>query len=183
MGKSTVSPTPTKNVTSMTNQTVLICGEHQVPKEWKATTFVYDDDGVSIEVPNVYVWVCPIDGEASFTSDTTDELIEALPTLSHLPSGLASVARCQPGTSFVLPSVLARRSQRECDHLDSLNCPTGRRAYFAAFARSIGCRPHSQSKLLLITWLSRETFEHQPRSSCGNHRMIQLAGSVLQGSF
>src|SRR4051794_23045061 len=33
----------------MTNQTVQICGEQQVPREWKATTFVYDDDGVSIE--------------------------------------------------------------------------------------------------------------------------------------
>jgi len=43
----------------MTNETVPICGEHQVPKEWKATTFVYDDDGVSIEVPNVYGWGCP----------------------------------------------------------------------------------------------------------------------------
>ena len=38
----------------------------------------YDDDGVSIEVPNVHAWVCPVDGKASFTSDTTDELIETV---------------------------------------------------------------------------------------------------------
>lgn len=70
-----------QKVTSMTNQTVPVCGEHQVSKEWKATTFIYDDDGVSIEVPNVYAWVCPIVGEASFTPDTTDELIETVPDL------------------------------------------------------------------------------------------------------
>lgn len=78
MGESSASPTQTKEVTSMTNQAVPICGAHQAPKEWKATTFVYDDDGVSIEVPNVYAWVCPIDGQASITSDTTDELIETV---------------------------------------------------------------------------------------------------------
>lgn len=60
MVESTVSPTQTKRVTSMNKQTVPICGEHQVLKEWKATTFIYDDDGVSIEVPNVYAWVCPL---------------------------------------------------------------------------------------------------------------------------
>ena len=54
MGESSISSTETTDVKSMTNQTVPICGEHQVPKEWKATTFVYDNDGVSIEVPNVY---------------------------------------------------------------------------------------------------------------------------------
>lgn len=78
MGESTLSPMQTENETNMCNQTGLICGEHQVPKEWKASTFAYDDDGVSIEVPHVYAWVCPIDGEASFTSDTTDELIETV---------------------------------------------------------------------------------------------------------
>ena len=54
-------------------QPVPICGEHQVSKEWKQTTFEYDEDGVSIQVPNVYVWVCPRDEEASFTPETTDE--------------------------------------------------------------------------------------------------------------
>jgi hypothetical protein len=59
----------------MSTQPVPICAEHQVSKEWKPTTFAYDDDGISIQVPNVYAWVCPEDGEPSFTPDTTDELI------------------------------------------------------------------------------------------------------------
>ena len=100
MGESTVSPTKTKNVISMTNQTVPICGEHQVPKEWKATTFVYEDDGVSIEVPNVYAWVCPIDGEASFTSDTTDELIETVRELVT-PAKRARERRSMP-TEYIV---------------------------------------------------------------------------------
>ena len=71
-------PLPNFTFRPTTDQTIPICGEHQVPKEWKATTFVYDDDGVSIEVPTVYAWVCPIDGEVSLTPDTTDELIETV---------------------------------------------------------------------------------------------------------
>jgi hypothetical protein len=62
----------------MNNQAVPRCGEHNVAKEWKPATFVYYDDGVSIQVPDVYAWVCPTDGEASFTPDTTDELIETV---------------------------------------------------------------------------------------------------------
>jgi len=52
-----------------------ICGEHRLPKEWRPITFEYKDDGISIRVPNVYAWVCPVDGEASFTPETVDELI------------------------------------------------------------------------------------------------------------
>jgi hypothetical protein len=59
----------------MSDQTVPICGEHQVLKEWRPSTFVYDDDGISIQVPNVYAWVCARDNEASFTPETTNELI------------------------------------------------------------------------------------------------------------
>ena len=59
----------------MTNEAVPICNEHQVSKQWGPTTFEYDEDGISIKVPNVYAWICPSDGEASFTPDTTDELI------------------------------------------------------------------------------------------------------------
>src|SRR5437660_11149827 len=59
----------------MNNQPVPMCGEHQVSKQWAPTTFEYDEDGVSIRVPNIYAWVCPQDGEASFTRETTDELI------------------------------------------------------------------------------------------------------------
>ena len=44
-------------------------------KEWHPTIFEYSDRGISIRVPNVYAWVCPVDGEASFMPDTVDELI------------------------------------------------------------------------------------------------------------
>ena len=59
----------------ITSQSVPVCGEHQITKEWRPTTFEYGEDGVSIRVPNIYAWVCPQDGEASFTPETTDELI------------------------------------------------------------------------------------------------------------
>jgi YgiT-type zinc finger domain-containing protein len=57
------------------NKPAPVCGEHQVEKEWRQTTFEYRDDGISVRVPNVYAWVCPEDGEASFTPETVDELI------------------------------------------------------------------------------------------------------------
>ncbi|MYB63636.1 YgiT-type zinc finger protein [Candidatus Poribacteria bacterium] len=50
----------------------------QHKKEWQQTVFSYNEDGVSIRIPNVYAWVCPVDGEASFTPETADELITAL---------------------------------------------------------------------------------------------------------
>ena len=100
MGESPISPAQTKKLTSMTDQTIPTCGEHQVPKQWKATTFVYDDDGVSIEVPNVYAWVCPIDGEASFTPDTTDELIETVRDLVP-PAKRARERRSMP-TEYIV---------------------------------------------------------------------------------
>jgi hypothetical protein len=28
-----------------------------------------------VQVPGVYAWVCPVDGEASFTPETFDELL------------------------------------------------------------------------------------------------------------
>jgi YgiT-type zinc finger domain-containing protein len=59
----------------MATKSIPICGEHQIPKEWRPTTFEYSDEGISIRVPNVYAWVCPINGEASFTPETVDELI------------------------------------------------------------------------------------------------------------
>jgi RNA polymerase subunit RPABC4/transcription elongation factor Spt4 len=59
----------------MATKSIPICGEHQIPKEWRPTTFEYSDEGISIRVPNVYAWGCPINGEASFTPETVDELI------------------------------------------------------------------------------------------------------------
>jgi len=52
-----------------------ICGQHNVLKEWRSTAFEYTDAGISVRVPNVLAWVCPKDGEASFTPETVDELI------------------------------------------------------------------------------------------------------------
>jgi len=59
----------------MTSQTSPTCTEHHTAKEWRATTFEYQEEGISVRVPNVYAWVCPEDGEASFTPETTDEII------------------------------------------------------------------------------------------------------------
>jgi len=59
----------------MTDNYAPICGEHHTLKEWRSATFEYEDEGISIQVPNVYAWVCPIDGEASFTPETVDELL------------------------------------------------------------------------------------------------------------
>ena len=51
------------------------CGAHQRLKEWRPTTFEYREEGISVRVPNVYAWVCPEDGEASFTPEIVDEII------------------------------------------------------------------------------------------------------------
>jgi len=59
----------------MTTKPVPICGQHHIQKEWRQTVFEYTDEGISVRVPNVYAWVCPADGEASFTPETVDELI------------------------------------------------------------------------------------------------------------
>lgn len=53
-----------------------ICATHNMPKEWTLTTFEYGEEGISIRIPHVYAWVCPICGEASFTPEITDELIQ-----------------------------------------------------------------------------------------------------------
>jgi hypothetical protein len=60
-----------------------ICGEHQVPKEWRETTFEYKENRISVRVPGVYAWVCPVDGEASFLPDTVDELIATVRELKE----------------------------------------------------------------------------------------------------
>lgn len=56
----------------MTTQPVPICGEHSTSKEWASTIFAYDEEGISVRVPHVQAWVCPIDGEASFTAETVE---------------------------------------------------------------------------------------------------------------
>src|SRR5437762_8484286 len=64
--------------TRMSSETVPICAEHRTSKEWRPTTFEYEEEGVSIRVPNINAWVCPQDGEASFTPETVDELIDTV---------------------------------------------------------------------------------------------------------
>ena len=54
---------------------VPVCSEHQIDKKWSMTTFEYSEEGITIQVPNVPAWICPRDGEASFTPETVDELI------------------------------------------------------------------------------------------------------------
>lgn len=60
------------------------CGEHHVEKEWRPTTFEYSEEDVTVRVPNIYAWVCPASGEASFTPDTVDELITTVRELIEL---------------------------------------------------------------------------------------------------
>jgi len=39
---------------------------------------------VVVRVPNIYAWVCPENGEASFTPDTSDELITTVRELIEI---------------------------------------------------------------------------------------------------
>jgi YgiT-type zinc finger domain-containing protein len=84
----------------MTNQAIPICGEHQAPKEWRPTTFEYSEEGVSIRVPNIEAWVCPADGEASFTPETVDELIATVRELLE-PARRARERRSMP-TEYIV---------------------------------------------------------------------------------
>ena len=65
----------------MKDKSATICHEHQVTKEWRLTTFEYLEDGISVSIPDVYAWVCPKDGEASFTPEPVDELITTVRSL------------------------------------------------------------------------------------------------------
>lgn len=49
--------------------------ENRTPREWRSVTFEYSEDGISVRVPNVYAWVCPLDSSISFTPETVDELM------------------------------------------------------------------------------------------------------------
>lgn len=68
----------------MTTKPSPTCGEHHISKEWRPTTFEYSDDGITVRVPNVYAWVCPVNGEASFTPETVDELIATVRDLLEI---------------------------------------------------------------------------------------------------
>lgn len=78
MGEPAFAEERIKEKVTMTSQLNPICGQHEVLKEWRPTTFEYREDGVSIRVPNIYAWVSPQDGEASFTPETVDQLIDTI---------------------------------------------------------------------------------------------------------
>ena len=59
----------------MATKSIPRCGEHHTEKEWRLTIFEYQEEGITVRVPNLYAWVCPVDGEASFTPETVDELL------------------------------------------------------------------------------------------------------------
>jgi len=68
----------------MTTQSVPICGEHKILKDWRKTTFEYIEEGVTIRMPDVYAWVCPGGNEASFKPETVDELIVTMKELIEI---------------------------------------------------------------------------------------------------
>ncbi len=59
----------------MTSKPIPICAQHNTERVWKQTVFEYNEDGISVRVQNVWAWVCPEDGEATFTPETVDALI------------------------------------------------------------------------------------------------------------
>ncbi|MCY7376170.1 MAG: hypothetical protein LH472_09395 [Pyrinomonadaceae bacterium] len=76
------------------------CGEHNQPKQWQMTTFEYVEEGISVRVPNIYGWVCPENGEASFTPETVDELILTVRDLLEIAKRAKS-RRAHP-TEFIV---------------------------------------------------------------------------------
>ena len=85
----------------MANKNAPLCGTHHTPKEWRPTTFSYTEEGVTVSVPNVYAWVCPRDGEASFTPETTDELLLTMRDL------LASAQRAKTRRSMLTEYIVS----------------------------------------------------------------------------
>jgi len=59
----------------MDDEPIPVCGEHRIAKRWQPTTFEYTEEGITVRIPNVNAWVCPENGEVSFTPETVDELI------------------------------------------------------------------------------------------------------------
>lgn len=76
------------------------CNEHNQAKQWQATNFEYSEDGISVVVPDVYAWVCPANGEASFTPETVDELILTVQDL--LETAKRAKVRCTAPTKFIV---------------------------------------------------------------------------------
>jgi len=64
----------------MTNS-IPICTEHKTERVWRQTVFEYTEDDISVRVEKVWAWVCPEDGEPSFTPETVDALIDTVKEL------------------------------------------------------------------------------------------------------
>lgn len=85
----------------MPTKPIPICGEHKRAKEWRPTTFEYREEDISIRVPNLYAWVCPVDGEASFTPETVDEVLATIREL------LATAKRARERRSVVTEYIVS----------------------------------------------------------------------------
>jgi RNA polymerase subunit RPABC4/transcription elongation factor Spt4 len=84
----------------MKTEFVPTCHEHQVTKEWLPATLEYAEEGVSVRVSGIFAWVCPVDGEASFTPEGFDELLITVREL--LESAKRVKARRSAMTEFVV---------------------------------------------------------------------------------
>lgn len=62
----------------MTMKPTPICAQHNTEKVWQQTVFEYSEDDISVRVEKVWAWVCPEDGEPSFTPETVDALIDTV---------------------------------------------------------------------------------------------------------
>ena len=78
MGVSAASTAQEVKAMNNIDQISPVCGKNRIPREWRATTFEYTDNGVTVRGPNVYAWVCPEDGEIAYPPDTVDELIDTV---------------------------------------------------------------------------------------------------------
>jgi RNA polymerase subunit RPABC4/transcription elongation factor Spt4 len=96
----------------MKNDFVPFCSEHQTEKEWGPTTFEYAEEGVSVRVSGIFAWVCPVDGEASFTPEGFDELLITVREL--LESAKRAKARRSAMTEFVVS--VGKSIQEEVQH-------------------------------------------------------------------
>lgn len=56
----------------------LHCAGHHIRRQWQLTTFEYRDNVIRVKVPDAPAWMCPIDGEASFTPEVVDQLIDTV---------------------------------------------------------------------------------------------------------
>ena len=84
----------------MTTESIPLCGQHRIQKEWRKIAFEYAEEGVSVRVPNVDAWVCPADGEASFVPETIDELITTVREL--VEAGKRSKKRRSAFTEYMV---------------------------------------------------------------------------------